>query len=227
MGLINSAVQDDTGLLIHGTWYSTSVAQNVRQIVKERLAAGKNVECSIGYQVLADEQVRQGGKSYRLLKSLELIEASIVAKGANPEAHVLDAKGAGYGRKEGRTISGINRDRLQCATKGIRTAVERHVGDLESLLDETDMDADDRADPREVAKAVRDYDQFQRKTKADPREILRHQTAYRIAAAQLDFSLATLPPSRARPTLSSSRELKPITTVFPGPSSRVPESPFP
>ena len=44
-------MQDSVGLKVSGAFHSTEEAQAVRTVVRERLAAGKAVKCSIGYSV--------------------------------------------------------------------------------------------------------------------------------------------------------------------------------
>lgn len=84
-----SAVEDDVGLLVTAKFHSTPFAQEVRTMVRERLALGKDVKCSIGYHVLDDSYDENG---VRVLKSLRLYEGSIVLNPANPRAGVVYAK---------------------------------------------------------------------------------------------------------------------------------------
>lgn len=130
---IETATQDSTGLLVTAAWYSTPDAQDVRSIVKERIAKGKSVKASIGYKVQESTSETRDGNPIRVLKAIELIEVSVVNLPANPLAGVSTVKNwwdnldiAYAALKEGRTISTTNRKRLQkCrdqmadATKGL------------------------------------------------------------------------------------------------------------
>jgi hypothetical protein len=74
---------------VKADFHTTQDAQAARTVVKERLARGKSVKLSIGYEVLLDEYVPEG----RLLKDIKLYEWSIVTVPANPQAAVTGAKG--------------------------------------------------------------------------------------------------------------------------------------
>jgi HK97 family phage prohead protease len=91
---ITSAVQDEHGLKITGTFHSTPEAQKVRTIVKERLERGKAVKTSIGYRVPPDGErhERQDGRLVRRISKLSVYEASFVNLPANPAAEVVSAK---------------------------------------------------------------------------------------------------------------------------------------
>ncbi len=88
VGYFTSAKQDEHGLYVEARFHDTTRAQEVRQVVLERLAAGKSVGMSIGYRVLADEWT----DGVRYLSQVELFEASVVTVPANPAAQVLGAK---------------------------------------------------------------------------------------------------------------------------------------
>jgi uncharacterized protein len=138
---IETATQDGTGLLITAKFHSTPEAQQCRTVVKERLDRGKAVKCSIGYRVLQDATEDRGGESVRVLKAIEIFEASIVNMPANPNAHVVGIKSwtdgldlAMAALKSGRIISSKNRERLcKC-----RDMLKEAHADLHSLLEETD-----------------------------------------------------------------------------------------
>ena len=82
------AKQDEVGLYIKADFHSTPEAQNARTVIQERLARGKSVGLSIGYEVNDSEYVPEG----RLLKALTLFEVSVVTIPANPLAGVNTAK---------------------------------------------------------------------------------------------------------------------------------------
>jgi len=85
---ISDAKQDDIGLWIKADFHSTEAAQATRTVIQERLARGKSVGLSIGYEVTDSEYVPEG----RLLKALNLFEVSVVTIPANPLAGVQSAK---------------------------------------------------------------------------------------------------------------------------------------
>jgi uncharacterized protein len=137
---VESAEQDGYGLKLTCKWHSTPEAQKCRTIVKERMERGKAVKCSIGYRVLEDMAETRDGKAVRILKSIELYEASIVNLPANPAAHVTSVKGwvadldAAYvALKEGRVLSTRSRDRLASCRDRMKEACD----ELSKMLDET------------------------------------------------------------------------------------------
>ena len=83
------AYEDDHGLVIEAEFHSTAAAQDARKVVMERLARGKSVKTSIGFETLADRTVDEG----RVLTDVRLFEVSLVTVPANPAAIVLGAKG--------------------------------------------------------------------------------------------------------------------------------------
>jgi HK97 family phage prohead protease len=86
-----AAYEDDHGLYVEAEFHSTAAAQEVRTIVKERLARGKSVSLSIGYEVLAAKDVEGG----RELTDIVLREFSVVTVPANPLATILMASKSG------------------------------------------------------------------------------------------------------------------------------------
>ncbi len=132
------AYEDDIGLFVRAAFHSTPDAQNVRTVIKERMARGKSVKTSIGYEVLEDEMVEGG----RVLNDVKLYEWSIVNVPANQSAIVLGAKSGAvsafglnehieevvsaldvlagrvrdrhdFRTKEGRVLSSANRTRIE------------------------------------------------------------------------------------------------------------------
>jgi HK97 family phage prohead protease len=114
-----SAVEDSTGLLISADFHSTDSAQQARRVIQERLQRGKSVKLSIGYEVLQDEQTREG----RLLKKLKLWEVSVVSVPANIGAELLSAKMAAQ-LKEGRVLSSANRAKVQAAIDALQALLD-------------------------------------------------------------------------------------------------------
>ena len=94
VAMIDTATQDQKGLLISGRWHTTEAAQNCRRIVKERMAAGKRVLCSVSYVVPFDGESYEKiyGRTVRRLSKLSVYECSFVNLPANPEAEVVSAK---------------------------------------------------------------------------------------------------------------------------------------
>jgi HK97 family phage prohead protease len=88
------AIQDSTGFLVTAKWHSTPAAWDARTVVRERLAAGKDVKASIGYVSRPDgESFERGrdGQVVRRLSKISVYECSIVNLAANPAAHVLES----------------------------------------------------------------------------------------------------------------------------------------
>ncbi len=88
VGVWTEAIEDDEGLRIKGNLLVNEVARarEVRALVKSGAVRG----ISIGF-VTKKAEPRQGG---RLIKSLELLEASLVAIPMHPGARVTSAKTA-------------------------------------------------------------------------------------------------------------------------------------
>jgi uncharacterized protein len=138
---IEAAEQDMVGLKLRIRFHSTDDAQECRTVVKERMDRGKAVKCSIGYRVTEDAQEQRDGKTVRVLKGIEIYEASIVNLPANPAAmvtsvkHWADELDAAYvALKEGRVLSETNRRRL----KACRDRLKETHDELETMLAETE-----------------------------------------------------------------------------------------
>lgn len=141
IALIDSATADNVGLRITGRFHSTPEAQACRTVVKERLAAGKSVSCSIGYRTLDSTTEVRDGKTIWILKSIELYEFSFVNFPANPLATVATVKSWTRGverafreLKEGRTLSAANRRRLD----DLRGRMSQASEELANLLADAD-----------------------------------------------------------------------------------------
>ncbi len=152
------AYEDDHGLFVRAAFHSTPEGQAARTVVKERLARGKSVKSSIGYEVLEDEYVADG----RLLKNVKLYEWSIVNVPANQAASMTYAKSLPLAdhaatalaavadfkdritdlsqlrAKEGRVLSNANRERIS----QVKTALAALIQDLDALLSATEPVAD-------------------------------------------------------------------------------------
>lgn len=92
------AYEDDYGLFMRCEFHSTEAAQSARTVVRERMARGKTVGLSIGYEVkeyaIIKPEDGSWGYKRRLIK-IKLYEGSIVTVPANALAGVTDAKGHG------------------------------------------------------------------------------------------------------------------------------------
>jgi HK97 family phage prohead protease len=154
---IETAEQDTYGLKLVCRWHSTAEAQATRTVVKERMERGKEVKCSIGYRVTEDAMEQRDGESVRVLKGIEIYEASIVNLPCNPAARVTSAKSwtdaieAAYAelatcQKEGRVLSTRSRERL----KACRDKLKDCHAELDGMLTETDF-----APPEMAAEVVK------------------------------------------------------------------------
>ncbi len=147
---IESAVQDDRGLLLSANFHSTAAAQELRTIVRERKERGKSVKASIGYAVTSDSHEKREGKRVRLLKGINLFEASIVNLPANPLAGVGSVKGMDRAVltleslkamidaevKAGRVLSRANHSRL----KEWHGSLSAMADQIKAMVDEHDPD---------------------------------------------------------------------------------------
>ena len=91
---IDTAIQDQHGLKLDGTFHSTPEAQAVRTIAKERMERGKSVKTSIGYRIPDDgaQYVREDGQTIRDIEKMSVYEASFVNLPMNPLAEVQQVK---------------------------------------------------------------------------------------------------------------------------------------
>jgi HK97 family phage prohead protease len=155
--------EDDHGLWFAADFHSTNAAQEARLVAQERLARGKSVSTSIGYDVLDSELVdapELPGKRGTLLKLIPLYEISMVTVPANPLALITGAKelleaGGSFDThaltveatvrafvkraearaeartKEGRVLSGANREKLD----SLRVSMADLIAIIEDLLE--------------------------------------------------------------------------------------------
>jgi len=97
IGTIETAHEDKHGLYFESRFHGTALAQECRQIIKERLERGKSVALSIGFKVLDDIEL---GNGIRELKALQLYEISVVGVAANALAMATGLKSSDAGRLE-------------------------------------------------------------------------------------------------------------------------------
>lgn len=88
---VDSAIEDEFGLFITGTFHSTPAAQEARTVCIERLARGKTVGLSIGYFVVKSTP----NNGVLDLLELDLREVSIVNAPCNRMAGIVEAKAEG------------------------------------------------------------------------------------------------------------------------------------
>lgn len=100
IGIIDKAFETSEGLVVSGRFHSTKRAQETRAIVNERLADGKSVAMSIGFQI-NDQDFKDG---IRTLSDVELFEVSIVTVPANPLARMTAVKSIDDAELEARRI---------------------------------------------------------------------------------------------------------------------------
>jgi HK97 family phage prohead protease len=89
IGKVVSAIEDTKGLIIEAVFASTSPAQQVRTLVQEGILS----DFSVGFRIMRDglnavDKVRE-------IYEAALVEVSVVAMPANPEARILRVKSAG------------------------------------------------------------------------------------------------------------------------------------
>lgn len=154
VAMITNATQDDRGLCLSGRFHSHPAAQACRAVVRERMAAGKAVKCSIGYKVLDSVQDFLAGKTVRRLKAINIFEASFVNLPCNTAAEITSAKSLETAMpdkvltvdslkawlaaetKAGRVLSRSNHAQL----KGWHKALSDTCVGIKSMIDQYDPD---------------------------------------------------------------------------------------
>lgn len=143
VGYAVSAIQDSKGLLVTGRYHNTPFAQEVRTVVRERIAAGKAVKGSIGYGVTDHEKIDLNGKSVRSLKGIDLAECSFVNRPANPSAEVVHSKGLISLEEIREYIEEIKAGRVLSAAnlatmRGWATTLTDHAGEITAMCNTHD-----------------------------------------------------------------------------------------
>jgi HK97 family phage prohead protease len=92
VAMVDDAKEVSEGLWFKATFHKDEMAQRARNIVKDRMEAGKSVGLSIGYSTMDAEMGQQDGKDVRFLKAIEVHEVSIVTVPMNPLARATGAK---------------------------------------------------------------------------------------------------------------------------------------
>ena len=78
------AIQDPRGLGIEGEWLDNRLGRDMRTIVRERIAAGKRCDASIGISDCQGEYKFLCGSPVHLISEFALNEISFVRQGAHP-----------------------------------------------------------------------------------------------------------------------------------------------
>lgn len=136
IGMIDEAREDATGLYIAGPFHSHAFAQDARRTAAERLAAGKPMGMSIGYdpqewsyRKVAGEHGPHGRDEVRVLTRIAVLEGSLVPLPMNPLAGLTDVKAAPV---EGKPMAGVHACRLRdpgdFQRDSFRTMSRRHDG---------------------------------------------------------------------------------------------------
>lgn len=89
LGLVTTAIEDQKGLLIEAKFASTEPAQRVRTLVQEGILS----DFSVGFRIIRDSMNMQA--KVREIVEAALVEVSVVATPANPEARILRVKSTG------------------------------------------------------------------------------------------------------------------------------------
>ena len=181
---VDAAREDERGLWIEASFHSHPDAQRVRTLAAERLARGKTMGLSIGFQA-KDWKTRSDG--IRELLQIELMETSLVTFPAEPNAQVTAVKsGEGAARfaagaaalarelKEGRMLSTRTLETLrsvdeslstlQATVRGLLEAGERRKPDAEDDDGHEDEDEDEDEDEKRAPhsrEGVRAWAEFQ------------------------------------------------------------------
>lgn len=93
IGYVDDAYEDNIGLWVRFAYHSHQAAQDARSVAKERLAAGKSVGESIGYEILPGGVLPGKDGSRRDLTKLGVFEGSQVSVPMNRRALATAVKG--------------------------------------------------------------------------------------------------------------------------------------
>jgi HK97 family phage prohead protease len=87
------AKETDSGLFVSGEFHSTPYAQERRLLARERVARGKSLGGSIGYEVKQRSFKDRGGSQIRHIEKAELFEVTMTLVPVNDAAQVTGVKG--------------------------------------------------------------------------------------------------------------------------------------
>nr|DAK46961.1 MAG TPA: prohead serine protease [Caudoviricetes sp.] len=133
IGYVESAEEDDTGLLVKCVVDTEGPGNG--PVVYKLLKEGRIDRMSFGFYV--NDADHKDGKTY--IKSVSLLEVSVVPAPANPEAAINEVKSSK--KDSGMTPEDIEKLIVEPIIKHIDEAFEKYVGDEE----EQDKPADDQA----------------------------------------------------------------------------------
>jgi len=91
------AYEDAKGLYLEAEFHTDPDAQRFRRLAAERLARGKSLGLSIGYEAKQFDYAELNGQEVRRLLDIELMEVSLVMVPADDAARVGAVKRAGTG----------------------------------------------------------------------------------------------------------------------------------
>lgn len=115
IAMVTKAVEDEHGLCFEAKFHSHQAAADALTVIRERMAAGKQVSLSIGYVVVDCAWETRDGKDVRVLKAINVFEISFVTLGMNPTARVTTVKGAG--RPLADHVQALQADALDLASR--------------------------------------------------------------------------------------------------------------
>lgn len=156
IGAITSAQEDANGLLVTGTFDDSEIADKVYRQVKGR----RINELSFAFTIAESEYGDQDGQRVRFLKSVNLLEVSIVPIGANPNAQIQDVKAAGRPTAAARwSVSTLDRliDEPTRGVYGVKEATDRRAA-LAKMKDHIG-----NADEQNTATAVKAFIEHEQK----------------------------------------------------------------
>lgn len=157
---IKDVFRDAKGALVVGEYHTTADAQESRRTSLERLQRNKSVKTSMGYVVhdsrlveMDDPTLKAEGITHgRMLTDVELLEASIVNRPANPQADVLGVKNL-------LETGGSFTDRALMAEAVIKSlAQSAEVQEIARLKENRELSAANRARLRAVLEAMDAFD---------------------------------------------------------------------
>lgn len=187
VGIVTAAEERADGLYVSGQFHSTDLAQQARTIARERVAAGKFMGLSIGYEAEAWEmrQVEQPVRNawgeftdkVRALTKIKLFEVSLVLIPAESQAGVTTIKGYGLSEEDHservrvavreyvqRLASGSETRRKEgrAISSARRARMEAVMASLLAGADEIKALLDETAPPEKAADGLALFVEFQR-----------------------------------------------------------------
>ena len=136
IGYVESAEEDDTGLLVRCVVDTGGPGNG--PVVYKLLKEGRIDRMSFGFYV--NDADHKDGKTY--IKSVSLLEVSVVPAPANPEAAINEVKSSK--KESAMTPEDIEKLIVEPIIKHIDEAFEKYVGDEEDPKPEEDRPAEDK-----------------------------------------------------------------------------------